>query len=139
MTRRLAREEGLLVGGSSGMAVVAALRIAQDLGEHDVVVVLLPDHGRGYLDKLYDDEWMTGHGFAVAAPPEPRPVPELVEGPGSAGRTLRQAQRPADSEPQPLPTRPTDPKGSEMTIETDKTATAAIHAGQAADPYTGGQ
>ena len=49
MTRRLAREEGLLVGGSSGMAVVAALRVAQGLGEDDVVAVLLPDHGRGYL------------------------------------------------------------------------------------------
>jgi hypothetical protein len=69
MTRRLAREEGLLVGGSSGMAVVAALRVAEGLGEDDVVVVLLPDHGRGYLDKLYDDDWMTGHGFAVPSAP----------------------------------------------------------------------
>ena len=49
MTRRLAREEGILVGGSSGMAVVAALRAARDLGPDDVVVVLLPDGGRGYL------------------------------------------------------------------------------------------
>ncbi|MFD6700350.1 MULTISPECIES: PLP-dependent cysteine synthase family protein [unclassified Microbacterium] len=65
MTRRLAREEGLLVGGSSGMAVVAALRVAERLAEEDMVVVLLPDHGRGYLDKLYDDDWMTGHGFDV--------------------------------------------------------------------------
>lgn len=63
MTRRLAREEGLLVGGSSGMAVVAALRVAQGLGEDDVVVVLLPDHGRGYLSKIYNDDWMTAHGF----------------------------------------------------------------------------
>ena len=70
MTRRLAREEGLFVGGSSGMAVVAALRQAERLGEDDVMVVLLPDHGRGYLDKVYDDEWMTGHGFAVPARPE---------------------------------------------------------------------
>ena len=63
MTRRLAREEGLLVGGSSGMAVVAALRTAQDLPEDAVVVVLLPDHGRGYLSKLFDDEWMSAHGY----------------------------------------------------------------------------
>ncbi len=65
MTRRLSAEEGLFVGGSSGMAVVAALRVAQTLTEDDVVVVLLPDHGRGYLDKLYDDAWLAERGFAV--------------------------------------------------------------------------
>jgi len=65
MTRRLAREEGLLVGGSSGMAVVGALRTARDLPEEAVVVVLLPDHGRAYLSKLYDDEWMRERGFSV--------------------------------------------------------------------------
>jgi len=71
MTRRLAREEALLVGGSSGMAVVAALRTARGLGPHDVVVVVLPDHGRGYLSKIYDDGWMRAHGFAdlVDTPP----------------------------------------------------------------------
>ena len=58
MTRRLAREEGLLVGGSSGMAVVAALRAARDLPADAVVVVLLPDSGRSYLDKIFDDEWI---------------------------------------------------------------------------------
>ncbi|MBO3662733.1 pyridoxal-phosphate dependent enzyme [Microbacterium stercoris] len=67
MTRRLAREEGLLVGGSSGMAVVAALRAARDLPESAVVVVLLPDHGRGYLGKVFDDEWMRARGFEVEA------------------------------------------------------------------------
>ncbi|KJL22733.1 Cystathionine gamma-synthase [Microbacterium azadirachtae] len=124
MTRRLAREEGLLVGGSSGMAVVAALRIAEGLGEHDVVVVLLPDHGRGYLDKLYDDDWMTGHGFAVTAA-ETAHAP--IDPPGGAmpAADARQTNEPNHA------------GGSEMTIETDKTATAAIHAGQAADPYTG--
>lgn len=63
MTRRLAREEGLLVGGSSGMAVVGALRTARDLPADAVVVVLLPDHGRTYLRKLYDDDWMHARGF----------------------------------------------------------------------------
>ncbi len=63
MTRRLAREEGLLVGGSSGMAVVAALEAAQGLGPEAVVVVLLPDSGRGYLAKIFDDTWMQSYGF----------------------------------------------------------------------------
>jgi len=63
MTRRLAREEGLLVGGSCGMAVVAALRAAKDLGPDDVVVVLLPDSGRGYMSKIFNDDWMASYGF----------------------------------------------------------------------------
>ena len=63
MTRRLAREEGLLVGGSCGMAVVAALRAAKDLGADDVVVVLLPDSGRGYMAKIFNDTWMASYGF----------------------------------------------------------------------------
>ncbi|TDD71067.1 cystathionine beta-synthase [Jiangella aurantiaca] len=63
MTRRLAREEGLLVGGSCGLAVVAALRVAERAGPDDVVVVLLPDGGRGYLSKVFDDTWMTSYGF----------------------------------------------------------------------------
>src|SRR6478752_7558275 len=63
MTRRLAREEGLLVGGSCGMAVVAALRAAKDLGPDDVVVVLLPDSGRGYMAKIFNDTWMASYGF----------------------------------------------------------------------------
>jgi cystathionine beta-synthase len=63
MTRRLAREEGLLVGGSCGMAVVAALEVARDAGPDDVVVVLLPDNGRGYLSKIFNDEWMVRYGF----------------------------------------------------------------------------
>jgi cystathionine beta-synthase len=63
MTRRLAKEEGLLVGGSCGMAVVAALKVAKNLGPDDVVVVLLPDTGRGYLTKIFNDEWMADYGF----------------------------------------------------------------------------
>ncbi len=63
MTRRLAREEGLLVGGSCGMAVVAALRHARTLPADATVVVLLPDSGRGYMSKIFDDRWMASYGF----------------------------------------------------------------------------
>ena len=63
MTRRLAREEGLLVGGSCGMAVVAALQVAVTAGPDAVVVVLLPDSGRGYLSKVFNDEWLSKYGF----------------------------------------------------------------------------
>ncbi len=63
MTRRLAREEGMLVGGSCGMAVVAALQVAARLTPEDVVVVLLPDGGRGYLAKIFSDRWMADYGF----------------------------------------------------------------------------
>ena len=70
MTRRLAKEEGLLVGGSCGMAVVAALRVAERLGPEDVVVVLLPDSGRGYLSKIFNDDWMQDYGFLDEGGPE---------------------------------------------------------------------
>lgn len=63
LTRRLAREEGLLVGGSCGMAVAAALHVAKRAGPEDVVVVLLPDGGRGYLSKVFNDDWMARYGF----------------------------------------------------------------------------
>jgi cystathionine beta-synthase len=63
LTRRLAREEGLLVGGSCGMAVAAALEVARRADPDDVVVVLLPDGGRGYLSKIFNDAWMTRYGF----------------------------------------------------------------------------
>lgn len=66
MTRRLAREEGLLVGGSCGMAMVAALQVAAQAGPDAVVVVLLPDSGRGYLSKVFNDEWMSSYGFLQA-------------------------------------------------------------------------
>lgn len=64
MTLRLAREEGLLVGGSCGMAVVAGLRAARDLGPEDVMVILLPDGGRGYLGKIFNEAWMRSYGFS---------------------------------------------------------------------------
>ncbi|CAN5267011.1 cystathionine beta-synthase [soil metagenome] len=62
-TRRLAREEGLLVGGSSGLAVASGLKAAKDLGKDDVMVILLPDGGRGYLGKVFNDKWMRSYGF----------------------------------------------------------------------------
>src|SRR4051794_40498422 len=72
MTRRLAREEGLLVGGSSGMAAYAAVKLAGELagteaGREAVIVVLLPDSGRGYLTKVFDDEWLARYGFLPPA------------------------------------------------------------------------
>ncbi|MFT4029825.1 MAG: cystathionine beta-synthase [Protaetiibacter sp.] len=65
-TRRLAREEGLLVGGSSGLAVASGLKAARSLGPDDVMVILLPDGGRGYLGKVFNDRWMRSYGFLPA-------------------------------------------------------------------------
>jgi cystathionine beta-synthase len=67
--RRVTREEGLLVGGSCGTAVHAALVVAADLGPDAMVVVLLPDSGRNYLSKVFDDDWMTRFGFLRAEGP----------------------------------------------------------------------
>ena len=64
--RRVTREEGILIGGSGGTAVWAALEIGRELGPEHVVVVIIPDSGRGYLSKVYDDEWMADHGFLSA-------------------------------------------------------------------------
>jgi cystathionine beta-synthase len=61
--RRFTREEGLLVGGSAGTAMHAALAVGKELGPEHVVVVVLPDSGRSYLSKLYNDSWMLEHGF----------------------------------------------------------------------------
>ncbi len=66
MTRRMAREEGLLIGGSCGMAVVAALRVAAKAEPGSLVVVLLPDSGRGYLSKVFNDDWLSTYGFLQA-------------------------------------------------------------------------
>ncbi|NYF08864.1 cystathionine beta-synthase [Leifsonia sp. AK011] len=75
-TRRLAREEGLLVGGSSGLAVASGLKAAAKLGPDDVMVILLPDGGRGYLGKVFSDKWMRSYGFLPAE--EDRSVADLV-------------------------------------------------------------
>lgn len=65
MTRRLAKEEGLFIGGSCGAAVYGALQYARknNLGENDLMVVILPDSGTRYTSKIYNDEWMKEHGF----------------------------------------------------------------------------
>ncbi|MBB2945554.1 cystathionine beta-synthase [Actinoplanes lutulentus] len=82
MTRRLAREEGLLVGGSCGMAVVAALAVARKAGPDDVVVVLLPDGGRGYLSKIFNDKWMARYGFLHTSSETPT-VADALAGKGA--------------------------------------------------------
>jgi cystathionine beta-synthase len=64
--RRVTREEGILIGGSGGTAVWAAIEIGRELGPNAVIVVILPDSGRGYLSKVYDDGWMSDHGFLRA-------------------------------------------------------------------------
>ncbi len=84
-TRRLAREEALLVGGSCGMAAWAARQVAQELagtpeGESAVIVVLLPDSGRGYLTKIFNDEWLAQYGFATGAGGDSRTVGEVLRG-----------------------------------------------------------
>jgi cystathionine beta-synthase len=63
LTRRLAREEGVLVGGSGGAAVFAALKVAEGMGREETVVTLLPDSGRNYLSKVFSDQWMKEQGF----------------------------------------------------------------------------
>jgi cystathionine beta-synthase len=63
MARRVTAEEGILIGGSGGTAVAAALEIGEDLTEDHLVVVLIPDSGRGYLSRVFDDDWMAGFGF----------------------------------------------------------------------------
>jgi cystathionine beta-synthase len=64
--RRITREEGILAGGSGGTAIWAALSVGSELGPDAVVVAILPDSGRGYLSKVYDDAWMADHGFLRA-------------------------------------------------------------------------
>ncbi|HVO21068.1 MAG TPA: pyridoxal-phosphate dependent enzyme [Anaeromyxobacter sp.] len=65
MARRLAREEGIFAGGSSGAAVHVAAQVARELGKGRVVVVPLPDGGRAYVSKLFSDEWMRDNGYPV--------------------------------------------------------------------------
>jgi cystathionine beta-synthase len=119
-TRRVTREEGILVGGSCGLAVAAALRVAAELDERALMVVLLPDSGRGYLSKIFNDEWMADFGFLVRDETQPTVgevlrrkgpgLPELVhvhpdETVGSAISTLREygvSQMPVVKEEPPV-------------------------------------
>ena len=64
MARRLAEREGVLTGGSGGMAVEAAQRVAEENADR-LVIVIIPDSGRGYLSKIFNDEWMLEHGFDI--------------------------------------------------------------------------
>jgi len=63
VAREITQREGILIGGSGGTAVAASLKVASTLGEDAVVVVLIPDSGRGYLSKIFNDQWMTDYGF----------------------------------------------------------------------------
>jgi cystathionine beta-synthase len=74
-SRRLAREEGILGGGSAGTTLYAAYQVAERLGPGKRVLMLVPDSGRNYLSKLYDDTWMLEHGFVE----RPAPPPSLGE------------------------------------------------------------
>jgi cystathionine beta-synthase len=97
--RRVTREEGILIGGSGGTAVYAALEAAQEMGEGEIIVVLLPDTGRGYLSKLYNDAWMRENGFLDRLPTKARArdlvvrpdseLPKLVTVPSD--KTVREA------------------------------------------------
>jgi cystathionine beta-synthase len=80
--RRLAREEGLLAGGSSGTTVHAALEVAARLGPEALVLTMLPDSGRSYLSKYLDDKWMLEHGFVERSAPVPS-VAELLHAKGA--------------------------------------------------------
>jgi cystathionine beta-synthase len=85
--RRLAREEGLLAGGSSGTTVAAALEVAARLGPEAQVLAMLPDSGRSYLSKFLDDKWMLEHGFLERTAPAPT-VAELLRAKGTEVRDL---------------------------------------------------
>jgi cystathionine beta-synthase len=81
MARRVTREEGLLIGGSGGTAVAAALEVGRDLGPDDLVAVLIPDSGRGYLSRVFDEDWMYGYGFVRG---EGHTVADVLESRGEA-------------------------------------------------------
>ena len=77
MARRVTAEEGILIGGSGGTAVAAALEVGKDLGPDHLVVVLIPDSGRGYLSRVFDDDWMAGFGFLHS---DGRTVADVIRG-----------------------------------------------------------
>jgi cystathionine beta-synthase len=79
MARRITREEGILSGGSSGTAAVAAVRVAADVERGSLIVTLFPDGGRSYLSKFYSDSWMSEHGF-LEKPTKSARVGEVLSG-----------------------------------------------------------
>lgn len=90
MARRVARTEGILVGGSGGMVVAAAIKVAKAAGPDDVVVVLNPDSGRGYLSKVFNDDWMANFGFTTSGG---RTLADVGAGRWHAGLAVRQPRR----------------------------------------------
>ena len=93
MARRVTCEEGLLIGGSGGTAVAAALEVGRDLGPDDLVVVLVPDSGRGYLSRVFDEDWMANFGFVRGSE---HTVADVLESRGDAIPPLVYA-RPTDT------------------------------------------
>ena len=105
--RRLAREEGILAGGSAGTTIWAALEVAKELGPEATILTILPDSGRSYLSKFYDDNWMLQYGFLERQAPatidevlrfkrgEEHEVPELVtiESHAKVGQAIELMQR----------------------------------------------
>jgi cystathionine beta-synthase len=77
--RQVTQEEGILIGGSGGTAVAAALEVGRELGPDGLVVVLIPDSGRGYLSRVFNDEWMAGYGFLRTGE---RSVADIIEARG---------------------------------------------------------
>lgn len=104
MTRRLAREEGILAGSSSGAAVQGALEVARGLDASKVLVVILPDTGRAYLNKVYNDDWMAEEGF-LEVPGREESVREILKSKGS-GNSLKTVS-------------PTDPIGKALKLMVD--------------------
>ncbi|WP_216913568.1 PLP-dependent cysteine synthase family protein [Nocardia noduli] len=98
LLHRLARLEGLLLGGSSGTSIAAALRVARTLGPEDVVVVIAPDSGRSYLSKYFDDDWLGRLGFPLITPVSGATVAEVIGAAGDrppvvpSGSTVAQAR-----------------------------------------------
>ncbi|MFD0408188.1 pyridoxal-phosphate dependent enzyme [Kitasatospora sp. NPDC127116] len=141
--RRLAREEGLLAGPSSGTAVAAALRVARTLGPDDLVVVVLPDSGRSYLSKVHSDAWMREWGFLEDEAEGLRPLLEAA-GPlvtvdagttvGEAARALRDA--PGGVAPAVLarPARPFGVNATEVTGSVSREVLTAALADGSAEP-----
>ncbi|HTO25310.1 MAG TPA: cystathionine beta-synthase [Gaiellaceae bacterium] len=76
--RRLAREEGILAGGSAGSTLWAAMKVSERLGAGRTVLALIPDSGRSYMSKFYDDNWMLEHGFVERQAPAPTVEEVLV-------------------------------------------------------------